>query len=359
MARTVDNHSTLEDFRRQYNDLANDVGAISGLRTTEKSNIIDALNSLEDKSFFLQEYIFTGSDGTNGNTRFTGVDNFGYTLQFVANRIQVFKNGVHLFEGDDYSLGNVQGDGTYNRIDLVSAAANSDKIVIYSFTGSYLGFTGQGSASVGYFSETAANTIYNTNDNGLIFNGDGATKTTLLTTSAPIEFDGEVYFQNHINLPSGALVKGDVQGDVVGNVTGTVSSITNHNLASLGNVDASSPNNGQMLIYNSSTTNWESADAPANYTDEQAQDAVASAIAAGTHTNITVSYDDANNTISFTGSNSVTGGDGLDLTGTTMSVNTSNGIKTDSDNVVLDYETVSSAPSSVGSTSNGHLWFVI
>ena len=355
MARTVDNHSTLEDFRRQYNDTAHDIGDITGLRTTEKSNIIDALNSLEDKSFFLQEYIFTGSDGTNSNTRFTGTDNFGFTLQFVANRIQVFKNGVHLFEGDDYSLGPVQGDGTYNRIDLVSSAANSDKIVIYSFTGSYLGFTGQGSASVGYFSETAANTIYNTNDNGLIFNGDGATKTTILTTSAPIEFDGEVYFQNHINLPSGTLLKGDIQGDV----TGTVSSISNHDVSALGNVDASSPSNGQMLIYNSSTTNWESADAPANYTDEQAQDAVATAIAAGSHTNITVTYDDANNTISFTGSNSVTGGDGLDLTGTTMSVNTSNGITTNSDNVVLDYETTSTAPTGVGSTSTGHLWFVI
>lgn len=355
MARTVDNHSTLEDWRRKYNELANDVGDKSGLRTNNTSTIIDALNSLEDKSFFLQEYIYTGSDGTNSNTRFTGADNFGNSLKFVANRIQVFKNGEHLFEGNDYSLGNVQGDGTYNRIDLVSSAANSDKIVIYSFTGSYLGFTGQGSASVGYFSETAANTIYNTNDNGLIFNGDGATKTVTLTTTAPIEFDGEVYFQNHINLPSGTLVKGDIQGDV----TGTVSSVSNHDISGLGNVDASSPNNGQMLIYNTSTSKWESADAPANYTDEQAQDAVATAIAAGTHTNITVSYDDANNTISFTGSNSVTGGDGLDLTGTTMSVNTSNGIKTDSDNVVLDYETVSSAPSSVGSTASGHLWFVI
>ena len=79
----------------------------------------------------------------------------------------------------------------------------------------------------------------------------------------------------------------------------------------------------------------------------------------GSHTNITVTYDDANNTISFTGSNSVTGGDGLDLTGTTMSVNTSNGITTNSDNVVLDYETTSTAPTGVGSTSTGHLWFVI
>jgi hypothetical protein len=42
-----------------------------------------------------------------------------------------------------------------------------------------------------------------------------------------------------------------------------------------------------------------------------------------------------------------------------MSANTSNGIEINSDNIELDYETVSSAPSSVGSTATGHLWFVI
>ena len=42
-----------------------------------------------------------------------------------------------------------------------------------------------------------------------------------------------------------------------------------------------------------------------------------------------------------------------------FSVNTSNGVKIDSDNVELDYEVVSSAPSGVGLTSVGHLWFVI
>ena len=43
----------------------------------------------------------------------------------------------------------------------------------------------------------------------------------------------------------------------------------------------------------------------------------------------------------------------------TLSVNGSNGITTSGDNVVLDYETVSSAPTGVGSTATGHLWFVI
>jgi hypothetical protein len=59
--------------------------------------------------------------------------------------------------------------------------------------------------------------------------------------------------------------------------------------------------------------------------------------------------------------NAISGGDGLAFNGGTgvMDANTSNGITTSSDNIVLDYETVSVAPSSVGSTSTGHLWFVI
>ena len=41
-----------------------------------------------------------------------------------------------------------------------------------------------------------------------------------------------------------------------------------------------------------------------------------------------------------------------------FSVNTSNGVKIDGDDVELDYEVVSSAPTGVIS-SVGHLWFVI
>ena len=42
-----------------------------------------------------------------------------------------------------------------------------------------------------------------------------------------------------------------------------------------------------------------------------------------------------------------------------ISVNTSEGIKIDGDNVVMDKTIVSTAPSGVGSTSSGHLWFVV
>ena len=49
MAKTVDQFSTIEDFRQKYNELAIDVGDKSGLRTTSSATVIDALNSLEDK----------------------------------------------------------------------------------------------------------------------------------------------------------------------------------------------------------------------------------------------------------------------------------------------------------------------
>jgi hypothetical protein len=93
-------------------------------------------------------------------------------------------------------------------------------------------------------------------------------------------------------------------------------------------------------------------------------------IAAGTHSNITVTYDDAANTMSFSAAaqyadsdarGAVSGGDGLAYNASSgvFAVNTSNGIEINSDSVELDYEIVSSAPSGVGSTATGHLWFVV
>jgi hypothetical protein len=50
------------------------------------------------------------------------------------------------------------------------------------------------------------------------------------------------------------------------------------------------------------------------FTDERAQDAVAAAIAAGTHENIVITYDDANNSISFVAENGVADSTTTDLT---------------------------------------------
>ena len=105
MAKTVDQFSTLENFRTRYNDLAIDVGDISGLRTDVQGNIIDAINSIEDKTFFYQEFLYTA---TSSQTAFTGNDAFSNDLSFKKDRIQVYKNGSLLRVGDDYTLANHQ-----------------------------------------------------------------------------------------------------------------------------------------------------------------------------------------------------------------------------------------------------------
>lgn len=47
-----------------------------------------------------------------------------------------------------------------------------------------------------------------------------------------------------------------VSGTITGNVTGTVSSISNHNLNGLGDVNTDGATNQQVLAYNSSTESW-------------------------------------------------------------------------------------------------------
>ena len=104
MAKTVDQFSTIEDFRQKYNELAIDVGDKSGLRTTNSATVVDALNSLEDKSFFFQEFIYTA---TAGQTTFTGNDGFFNSLLMRKNKIQVYKNSDLILEDVDYTITNL------------------------------------------------------------------------------------------------------------------------------------------------------------------------------------------------------------------------------------------------------------
>jgi len=394
MAKTVNQFSTIEDFRKKYNELAIDVGDKSGLRTTNSSTLVDAVNSLEDKSFFFQEFVYVA---TAGQTVFTGDDSFNNSLEFRANRIQVFKNAQHLIEGTDFTISGASGN-KHTIITLTSGATVSDKIVIYSFTGSYLGTNiGAGSGVAGQFTETAANTIYNINDSGVILNGEGSpNQTTSLQSGFNIQLAGKTYAEDDITLASGktltastltdgtASISGGVGtgfssitstslvGALTGNATtsSTTSSISNHAVSGLSDVQTSSPQNGQLMVWNNSEGYWENQNAAATYTNEDAMDAAAGMITSATHSNITVSYDDANNTLAFSAAaqygdsdarGAISGGDGLTYNSSNgvMGANTSNGITTNSDNIVLDYEVVSSAPTVVGSTSTGHLWFVI
>ena len=113
MAKTVDNFATIEDFRKQYNELAYDVGDINGLNGSMKlgsnDTIVDALNVLDNKQFFLQEFVYVA---TANQVTFTGADGFSNTLLFRKDKIQVYKNERHLVEDVDYIVASPDGSET-------------------------------------------------------------------------------------------------------------------------------------------------------------------------------------------------------------------------------------------------------
>ena len=502
MAKTVDQFSTVENFRTRYNELAQDFGDISGLRTDLRGNIIDAINSVEDKSFFYQEFLYTA---TAAQTAFTGADAFSNSLSFRQNRIQVYKNGALLRVGDDYTITGIQSDGTYNQVTLTSGASVNDKIAIHAFTGSFLTVQGGGVGGSSLFTETANNTIFNHNSNGVILNasnvgGDGAAETTLdsgvniqlvgvtkvdgnfsvdtgHTLTAPTITDGTGTFTSGSGTGWTSITSTNFVGALTGNaatatlatdatnvtttannstnetvyptfvdgatgsqgietdtgltynpstgmltttgvtatVTGTVSSLANHDIDALANVHNATPNDGQILQWVNSNSRWEPMDKDNSdnvaegssnlyFTNERVDDRVNALLQEGT--GITLTYDDAGNTLTITGvaqygdedvldflsgtdnaSHGLKGGNGIDLvyddagntltihsdiesgnglvatseaTGeNTIAVGQGKGIKTNANDVALDYTVTSSAPTGVGSTADGHLWFVV
>lgn len=408
MAKTVDTFSTIEDFRVKYNELATDVGDKSGLRTQKTGTIIDAVNSIEDKSFFFQEFIY---DVTSTQTVFNGNDAFQNSLLFRRDRIQVFHidGGVskHLLEGNDYSIATPDGN-LHKEIQLNVAAQSGDKLVVYSFTGSYLGTVSSGTGAVGYFSETAANTIYNNNDSGIILNGTSVGRTTSLESGYEIQLAGETYVEDNVTLatsktltaPTLTTGTASLQGSTgtgftnitstlfSGNVTGTTATLS-------GTVEGGTVTDGTLTTTNGVLTGATSITSTAfagaltgnvtgnvtgtvsdisnhdtdnltegtnkYFTDTRAR----SAISAGGD----LTYNSSTGVISFTQTegditaittNSSSGlAGGVTVGAASLSVNTSNGVTITGNNVQLDYETVNSAPTVVGSTSTGHLWFVI
>ena len=106
MAKNVSNNDTLEVLRTSYNDLVDEVGGLGGLRTSQKGSLVDAVNSIIDQYFFFQDFEYDGQDGTSSNRTFSGNDNFGESLKYSVNRVLVFKNGVLLRNGTDYSATN-------------------------------------------------------------------------------------------------------------------------------------------------------------------------------------------------------------------------------------------------------------
>ena len=484
MAKTVDNYSTIDEFRLKYNELAVDVGEVSGLRPALGENLVDAVNAVEDKAFYFGKYRYTA---TAGQQTFTGADANGNILKYKGNRVQVFKNGVLLEEQSDWQVGGLAGAFYYN-IQLISPASVNDLIQIYAYTGSFEG-TATSAAILSFFTETLQNTIYNTNSNGVILQGDNSSPTTTLQGGFNLQLAGKTYAEDDItlatgktltaptvtdgtaSLSSGSLtsavngtfsgtvsaeqltttddltvgdnasiggdlgvtgtatvgtlasggitgttasftgnvdlgsdasdtvsingvvdtnimpnsdntrtlgsaskrfqslhattitattlngavtgnVTGNLIGDVTGNVTGTVSNITNHGVSALSDVNyTTSPAAGQVLAWDASNNYWEPVN-PTNTTDSVSEGS-----------NSFYFTDDRVNAIinaeaGLTKTYATNTGNPLDGD-INISVNTAEGIKIDGDNVVMDKTITGSAPSGVGSTSTGHLWFVI
>ena len=211
MAKTVDNFSTIEDFRKTYNELAFDVGDISGLRDALKSGnndtLVDAVNVLEDKQFFFQEFTFIA---TANQVSFSGADAFGNSLVYKDEKIQVFKNEEHLREDVDYIVSGPTGTGSFSTIVLQGdyasgqskAMSAGDRLIIYSFTGAFIGTSIAGDVA-SFFQKSAENTIYNTNANGVILNGDNSSATTTLESGFTLQLAGKTFAEDDLTLASG------------------------------------------------------------------------------------------------------------------------------------------------------------
>ena len=234
MAKTVDNFSTIEDFRKTYNELAFDVGEKDGLRDALKlgtdGTLVDALNILEDKKFFLQEYTYIAT--TNQQT-FSGNDNFNVRLLFKKDKVQVFKNQEHLTEDVDYIVSSPDGQGNHEAIVLQGdyasgqskAMAANDRLTIYSYTGAFVGTQIAGTAS-SFFQKSAENTIFNTNANGVILNGDNSSATTTLESGFTVQLAGKTFAEDDIiSTVSGKKVQFPVITDNVATLSS--GSITN------------------------------------------------------------------------------------------------------------------------------------
>ena len=241
MAKTVSQFSTLEEWRSRYNELASDVGEISGLRTTDKTTVVDAINDLRDREFFFQEFVF---EATAAQTQFQGDDLFGNSLEFRDHRYLVFQNGNLLQDHDsgneDFTIAAVNSNGNYTRINLASGATAGDLIRVIAFTGSFLNVEATATAQT-FWNETAADVIYNNNDEGVILNGDIANQVTELESGYKIQLEGNTFINGDVNVDTGHTVTAPTitdstltinQGNVTGGVTGDFSGDFN-----VGNLD--------------------------------------------------------------------------------------------------------------------------
>ena len=75
--------------------------------------------------------------------------------------------------------------------------AANDRLTIYSYTGAFIGTQIAGTAS-SFFQKSAENTIYNTNANGVILNGDNSSATTTLESGFTLQLAGKTFAEDDI-----------------------------------------------------------------------------------------------------------------------------------------------------------------
>jgi hypothetical protein len=155
----------------------------------------------------------------------------------------------------------------------------------------------------------------------------GATFTGNISVPTSITFEGatadsyETTIQVTDPTDDRTITIPNVTGTVV--TTGDTSSVTNTMLA--GSIANEKLSNSAITINGTSTSLGGSrtlgtddvSEGTTNkyFTDERAQDAIATAIAAGTHTNITITYDDDNNKFTFVGANTYSDENAQDAVG--------------------------------------------
>ena len=262
----------------------------------------------------LKEYQYDGSDGSSGNTVFSGADNNSNTLKYTVGALQVWLNGVLLQPTVDYTAAN----GT--TITLINAASNGDLLQIIAWFKSI----GTGADTVQQLtgvdgSETeftlATNPI-SENQTTIFVNGVYQNKTTysvsgttLTFASAPANGATVEVVTHSSNLVvdttvadltiSGTMTANAFVGDLTGDVTGTVSSLSNLSTSNL--------SEGSNLYYTNARADARIAAADTDdlsegssnlyHTSERVDDRVNALIVAGS--NITKTYDDAAGTLTL------------------------------------------------------------
>ena len=207
MALTVSNSQTLEDLRVSHNDLVDDVGGIGSLRTGQKGSLVDAVNSIIDEYFYFDEYEFSASGGTNES--FTGADIAGNTLKYSVNRLMVFKNGTLLRNGTNYSAANGSS------ITIVGSTTSGDIISVKSFTGSYEGTAAAQASQTVQWTKTGTGSLYNINSGGVVINSDADAVVTSPASGYGIQLEST---GDDVLIETGASNTTKITGDI--NVVG-------------------------------------------------------------------------------------------------------------------------------------------